>query len=79
MIDVSPLPIIDADRCTGCRLCVDVCPTGALAQVDGKALLADPDRCTYCTACEDVCPDAAIALPFLIVFAPPAFHPPSHR
>ncbi len=75
MADVSPLPIIDAGRCSGCRLCVDVCPTGALAQVDGKAVLVNPDLCTYCTACEDVCPDAAIALPFLIVFAPTSTHP----
>lgn len=67
---MDPLPSIDARKCTGCHRCVDVCPTQALAQVDGKAFLALPTRCTYCTACEDVCPEDAIALPFLIVLAP---------
>ena len=64
-------PQIIASRCTGCARCVEICPTQALAQIDGKAMLLYPDRCTYCTACEDVCPTNAIALPFLIVFAEP--------
>ncbi len=63
-----PLPIIDQDRCTGCHACVDACPTQALLQIRGKALLAFPERCTFCTVCEDLCPEDAIALPFLIVF-----------
>jgi NAD-dependent dihydropyrimidine dehydrogenase PreA subunit len=64
-----PLPRIVAALCTGCERCVEICPTGALAQIDGKAFLLLPDRCTYCALCEDICPDNAIALPFLIVFA----------
>lgn len=63
-----PLPIIDQIRCTGCRACVERCPTNALAQQNGKASLAFPDACTYCSACQDICPEDAIALPFLIVF-----------
>jgi formate hydrogenlyase subunit 6/NADH:ubiquinone oxidoreductase subunit I len=65
----EPLPMIDPARCTGCRLCVELCPTQALDQVDGKAALVYPQRCTYCTICEDICPENAIALPFLIVLA----------
>ncbi len=64
-----PLPRITAALCSGCERCVAICPTQALAQVGGKAVLAAPDRCTYCILCEDICPDHAIALPFLIVFA----------
>ena len=67
---MDPLPTIDAQKCTGCHRCVDTCPTQALAQRRGKAVLAYPERCTYCTACEDICPEGAIALPFLIVLAP---------
>jgi formate hydrogenlyase subunit 6/NADH:ubiquinone oxidoreductase subunit I len=64
-----PLPRISAALCSGCERCVEICPTQALAQVDGKAVLLYPDRCTYCALCEELCPDNAIALPFLIVFA----------
>ncbi len=70
-----PLPEIDQNLCTGCRACVDICPTQALAQYQEKAVLQFPDACTYCTACQDVCPEGAIALPFLIVFAKPANQP----
>lgn len=64
-----PLPRILAERCSGCQRCIEICPTQALGQVNGKADLVHPDNCTYCALCEDICPDGAIALPFLIVFA----------
>ncbi len=67
-----PLPRIDQSLCTGCHRCIDICPTQALAQANGKAYLRDVERCTYCTACEEICPVSAIALPFLIVLATPA-------
>ncbi|MBW7883640.1 MAG: 4Fe-4S binding protein [Caldilineaceae bacterium] len=70
-MDNVPLPVISPERCTGCERCVEICPTGALDQVQGKAVLLYPDLCTYCTLCEDICPTNAIALPFLIVFADP--------
>ena len=60
------MPEIDSELCTGCKACVETCPTNALAQINGKAALAYPERCTYCLACEDVCPAQAIELPFLI-------------
>jgi ferredoxin len=72
----SLYPRINRQRCNGCERCVDICPTQALAHVDGKAVLAFPDRCTFCTVCEDICPENAIALPFLIVFAPSQSSPP---
>ncbi len=59
-------PRLDRNLCTGCGDCIAVCPTSALAQVDGKAALAFPDLCTYCTACETICPVGAIELPYLI-------------
>ncbi|MBI3957964.1 MAG: 4Fe-4S binding protein [Chloroflexi bacterium] len=67
---MNPLPKIDHELCTGCRRCVEICPTQALAQINEKAHLLYPERCTYCVACQDVCPEGAISLPFLIVFGP---------
>ena len=66
---MEPLPIIYPNLCTGCHRCVDICPTQALMQIDGKAQLLYPERCTYCTACENIRPEEAIDLPFLIIFA----------
>ena len=52
---------IDRTRCTGCALCVDACPTGAIS-VQERAGVAtiDPVLCTECLACVDVCPNGAI-------------------
>jgi Fe-S-cluster-containing hydrogenase component 2 len=50
---------VDAARCTGCGACVEVCPTGAMALVDGKARV-DEETCIGCEACVDDCPEGAI-------------------
>ena len=50
---------IDVTRCTGCGACVEVCPVGAIALVDGKARV-DEKLCTGCRACMDACPEGAI-------------------
>lgn len=52
---------ISAERCTGCAACLEVCPTGALFLVNGKADV-DLELCTECGACLSVCPVEAIAL-----------------
>ena len=64
------MPKIDFAKCNGCGVCVERCPTGALAMQDGKVLMAQPDLCSYCATCEDVCPTEAIALPYQIILAP---------
>jgi NAD-dependent dihydropyrimidine dehydrogenase PreA subunit len=52
--------LIQADKCAGCGICVDVCPTGAL-RVDGHALV-DPGLCTACAACVGECPTGAVII-----------------
>jgi NAD-dependent dihydropyrimidine dehydrogenase PreA subunit len=70
MVDII-LPIIDADRCTGCGTCVELCLTHAVELRRGRAHIARPDDCNYCGDCEDICPEGAIALPYEIVLAEP--------
>ena len=49
----------DSARCTGCGACVEVCPAGAIALADGKALV-DEAKCTGCRVCIEACPEEAI-------------------
>jgi NAD-dependent dihydropyrimidine dehydrogenase PreA subunit len=51
--------VIRAERCDGCGACVEVCPTGALYLVDGKANL-DLSLCRECEECISRCPTQAI-------------------
>jgi len=50
---------IDHSLCNGCGVCLKVCPYGAVALKDGKAVLND--RCTACGACIDSCKVEAIS------------------
>ncbi|MDQ7027661.1 MAG: 4Fe-4S dicluster domain-containing protein [Anaerolineae bacterium] len=65
-----PVPQIDNERCTGCELCVRVCPTKALTMKDGLALVTNPNACTYVGHCERICPTQAISRPFQIILHP---------
>ena len=51
---------VDKDKCTGCGLCVDVCPVEAIS-IDEIAVV-DGDLCTDCGSCVDECPNEAISV-----------------
>ena len=64
------LPLIDQARCTGCGVCVQLCPTRAVAVRAHLATIVRPQACTYCELCETYCPEGAIGRPFTIIFGP---------
>jgi len=53
----------DEDKCKGCRLCIDECPTGALTYNEEKGVTErDPEKCLRCSICYQTCPFGAPGL-----------------
>lgn len=50
---------VDVARCTGCGVCVEVCPVEAITLVDSKARV-DQEACTGCGICVNECAVDAI-------------------
>jgi Pyruvate/2-oxoacid:ferredoxin oxidoreductase delta subunit len=52
---------VDVERCTGCGVCVDRCPTVAIKS-DDTEYGVDLTRCIGCGVCVPVCPEDAMLL-----------------
>lgn len=61
MMDRTVSTAIDPDKCTGCGLCVKVCPSGTISLRGGKAIVSG-DRSLSCGHCAAVCPADAISI-----------------
>ncbi len=53
---------INQEECTGCGLCIDVCPVEAISLKDDKAKV-DQETCVDCGQCVGECPNKAIVVP----------------
>jgi len=52
--DVTTLKLT-SDKCTGCGMCINVCPQGVLALSEGRVKISHKDKCMECGACAKNC------------------------
>lgn len=50
---------VNNEKCTGCAVCVDVCPVNAIKIENGKAVIGE--ECVDCGGCIAQCPVEAIS------------------
>lgn len=48
------------DKCIGCTICAQRCPTGAIAFAPYQLHSIDQDKCVKCDICRQVCPEDAV-------------------
>jgi len=53
---------LDASKCTGCKLCVYVCPHEVFTIENNKAVIIDRDACMECGACANNCEFEALTV-----------------
>ena len=53
------MPWIDINRCNGCGVCVDECPTVTIKMEEEKATIY-MEGCIRCALCHDVCLQEAV-------------------
>ena len=50
---------VDIERCTGCGICVGVCPQRAIS-LHNDLVVINQEQCIQCETCAEVCPVGAI-------------------
>ena len=54
--------VLSVDKCTGCGMCLKVCPHAVFVLENKVAKIVDLDACMECGACSLNCPEGALAV-----------------
>ena len=53
---------LDENKCTGCGMCLDVCPHDVFKMNSSHAVIQNRDACMECGACSRNCPFGAVSV-----------------
>ena len=53
---------LDNEKCTGCLMCINVCPHNVFVFLEKKARILNKDYCMECGACAKNCKSQAISV-----------------
>lgn len=53
---------LNAEKCTGCGMCVNVCPHGVFEMTERVARIVDLEACMECGACARNCAFSAVSV-----------------
>ena len=53
---------LDQEKCTGCGMCLLVCPHAVLGMDNSHARIENRDACMECGACAQNCPTEAVTV-----------------
>lgn len=53
---------LDEDKCTGCGMCLDVCPHEVFMMNKKHVMIENRDACMECGACSKNCPVHAVSV-----------------
>ncbi len=56
-------PEINRERCTGCGICIEHCPTGA-ARLSSRVPEINRKKCIKCFCCQEFCPQKAVEIKY---------------
>lgn len=69
--EIPWFPVIDVEKCIGCRECISICKNGVLVfdEVNQKSTVVNPYNCVVeCRTCARLCPATAIIFPDAVEF-----------
>ena len=58
----APTLELSAEKCSGCGMCLEVCPHEVIGLEAKKAVIRDLDACMECGACARNCPSGALSV-----------------